>query len=112
MRQCVILPGGHSRWGLHCIGVPSFSETSGPEIVSGAVEEVGLEEDYPAAGFVRHMPTTVGRGRMANGLHRSTRSNRAAKMLAASRLRFTAAAVRKACMRMFESPRLTARARP
>ena len=78
----------------------------------GAVEEVALEEDYPAAGFVRHMPTTIGRGRMANGLHRPTRSNRAVKMAAASRLRFTAAAVRKACMRMFESPRLTARARP
>jgi putative transposase len=47
-----------------------------------------------------------------NDLHKPTKSSREARSAAASRLRFTAEAVRKAWMRMFGRPRLTARARP
>lgn len=50
--------------------------------------------------------------RTQNDLPTPTKSSREARSAAASRLRFTAEAVRKAWMRMFGRPRLTARARP
>jgi len=78
----------------------------------GLLKKPVFEEVYPDASGVCHMPTANERGCAPVDLRRPIKSSSAARRAAASRLRFTAAAVRKAWMRIFWSPRLTARASP
>ena len=78
----------------------------------GLLKKPVFEEVYPDASGVCHMPTANERCCAAVDLRRPIKSSSAARTAVASRLRFTAAAVRKAWMRIFWSPRLTARASP